>query len=644
MAASAVLLTGCDYNDKNFPELEDMVKPSDIKNIEYKMTDADYASVTTLTANKNLAKEEGAEKELAAVKTSLSFNEVISAQKYAPALLASKWTTADNGSVVKLTYTNEIGTPAYLAPIEAATLYTLTGADYESIWGEGSSNNFFTPSTPASTSIPSILATVYPEAANGAMAAITYNVSDSEPSGVVVAINEDFTDVASTGNAVVEGWTNVPTVGTYAWQGKSFGGNMYIQQSAYKHDGELESYMVSPRFTVSKDLIFSFESCLGNYKAEGGTVDVLISSNLAAANTSSVTPDEIKAATWENVTENFEFEIPTGTYGTLKLAGEMNLNKYEGKKINIAFRYNGDGSNSATTTVQIDNVIVKSEAQDGESEVSFDEISALYAFNGTAWSTYSNAYMMTKADFAEMGIKYDNFSSSINPDNYLPTFLRLKYAYAQEGDVKAVAYKYYSNNATVINADEYVYTASAWTKTGSTTEVTDQFVKTNNKWFYNPSVVINMNPGKNQPTSFYLQSICDWVWETVDVAELGITAKGQGYVTSYGNNDYYTGASAYQNNFDVRAAKAREQYAAGYEGMSDDEIVEVMMDRIPEALRVSLETNHTDVAPIDGVETFYTINFGIYTGSTINAPTHTIKFVVSGNGAFEYVEDSFKAL
>lgn len=131
------------------------------------------------------------------------------------------------------------------------------------------------------------------------------------------------------------------------------------------------------------------------------------------------------------------------------------------------------------------------------------------------------------------------------------------------------------------------------------------------------------------------------MWENIDQKELGISKKGDGYTTTYATgSEYYFGATAYQNNIDLRPAKFREQYAKGYEGMDDAKITETVMARLPKAFIPALEKNHADAVPVEGIDVTYTVNFVIYDGSSnVN---WTAVYKVIGNGKFEYVEDSMK--
>ena len=140
-----------------------------------------------------------------------------------------------------------------------------------------------------------------------------------------------------------------------------------------------------------------------------------------------------------------------------------------------------------------------------------------YSEADTKWAEAVGVLIVNPSDYLEMGATHLNLGASMNPDNYLPKFMERKKPYGQEGDVMAVVYDYYDGAATYLQADEYLHTGSAWVKNNFVETVTDQFVKANGKWSYNPSLVLTLPVGKGQATSaaFY-QPISDYVWEKID--------------------------------------------------------------------------------------------------------------------------------
>ncbi len=228
------------------------------------------------------------------------------------------------------------------------------------------------------------------------------------------------------------------------------------------------------------------------------------------------------------------------------------------------------------------------------------------------------------------------------PDAYLPTFLKLKYPYAKADDVKYVLY-YNSGYACA----EYNFNGSEWIRFNGVETETSQFVRAGGKWMFDPNVTINLPYGKGQTASapFY-QACVDWVYENKCVP-LGDTSikSGKFWVTSYGNNDYYCGTSSYQNNVDLRAASARAQYSAGWEGYTDEEIVATMEERCDrEVFPAVLSQFYPDAKPIDGLQVVYTINFYAYAltpaGNYRTLPC-VAKYEVTGVGQFTYLESQW---
>lgn len=98
-----------------------------------------------------------------------------------------------------------------------------------------------------------------------------------------------------------------------------------------------------------------------------------------------------------------------------------------------------------------------------------------WQFDGTTWAktdagpkapelpTGVKVYELVKNDYTSMGFKYPNFSGSAKPTDYLPTFLKVKFPYAKEGDKYLVVYKFYADKKTTNQANEYTLTDGVWT-------------------------------------------------------------------------------------------------------------------------------------------------------------------------------------
>ena len=83
-------------------------------------------------------------------------------------------------------------------------------------------------------------------------------------------------------------------------------------------------------------------------------------------------------------------------------------------------------------------------------------------------------YSLNDEDFESMGI--ETFGSSTQPDDYLPTFLNIKFPYAIEGTESNVIYDYVSSSSGAqTRGNLYTKTNGIWVGYESTIETTLQF-------------------------------------------------------------------------------------------------------------------------------------------------------------------------
>ena len=654
LLAVGLLLGSCDYNDKHFDALDDMSQPQDIKGVEYTLKPEDYATIASNKTNKVLAEEldsstivEGIPdsthiKGLKAIAGKQMFDEVIEAKDFAPAFLLGKWFAKDNAAAIKLTYNQAIDRPEVLNELELATSYTVSSSEYEVVWDKDGIE-YFTPKMTFKDSANDLLSAKYPKAEEGTFVLANYAYSIVEPGGGG-DVEQDpvifFADFQEYADKETPSWAQQNTEGTRQWQARTFNENVFLQFSAFKSEEKVESYIVTPDFKVRKGAMLSFDTKVRFY--EGKCLSVKVSADYTG---------DVKNASWEDITSSFT--IPEAE-ADMVTAGSHDLSKYAGKRIVVAFVYAGDdteGGSGVTTTLQIDNVKVATEESATRLATRTTEAAAvsnhavLYKLSDSEWKEFKDAIALSSDDYKTMGIK--EFGKDADPKKYLPIFLSGKYPYVNEGDLKTVVYSY--NGA--LNAAQYEMLAGAWTFVESFVPVTSQFTFSNGAWAYNPStlLVLPVDRGNAEVSAFY-QSIVDWVWENIDKKELGLTEADKkaekGYLASYGNNEYYFGCSAYQNNMDFRWGKYKEFPVHGYtkdDGtvMSDDEIKDLVYSRVPQAFKIGLEFKYPDVEPIDNMDIVYTVNFGAYDGSNFNL---TIQYKVIGKGEFEYIDGSFKAL
>ncbi len=330
------------------------------------------------------------------------------------------------------------------------------------------------------------------------------------------------------------------------------------------------------------------------------------------------------------ITSEIDLSSATSPYVSVDWAGNFfsgnNVEDYLGVYVSTDYEDGADFNVGGTKALK--------------ANVATDSKLAIYTYDGSAWSIPSSILVVNPSDYKAMGISSNSFSSSNKPATYLPSFFKTNLPYALEGAQAAAVYYFGSD----LEAVEYTYTDGVWGTSATYTTSTGQFVKASS-WMYDPCVTLNLPYDRSDATAkeFY-QMVTDWVWENIDVKN-GCANKGEGYVTSYGNNEYYTGSSAYYNNVDWRASKATAQTSA-YDGMTDEQVFEQMQKNLIDTYGKVLALKFPEAKPIDGVDVIYTINFVAYYSKENNGSnagiSYTIQYRVTDVATFEYIEDSLK--
>lgn len=639
----AGLLGGCGENAWN-DHLDGFKEPpvySTTETVNYTLTTKDYATIAGLSANKSIATAAGESDALKAIGNNACFASQEEAQKYLPAFLADSsfpYFALNNGSSVKVTYALSEGYSEEVDAINAGCpLYKVKDAEYQAAWG--SDEDFiigFAPVTPASANLPKIISEAFPDAVEGDYVLASYLEASQNPVFTTVSggeeeipttIEESFG--SNQGDFKMEDIT-LPEGSTYVWKWASYDGIGYMQASGYvnKQNLDSDSWLVSPAVKIDGSAILSF-SYIVNF----------FSSVEKAEEEFTLGVRESGTTAWTAV------EIPNKPaklgYDWIE-SGDINLSAWAGKTIEVGFHYISTTTKAGTARVTDVKVLpnsTKGGTRAAATEVPTESKYALYTFNGSKWNVASDAIVIQPSDYVAMGSTYGNLQND-QPDTLLPMFLRNALPYAQDEDQMTVVYRYYTGSATVNRADVYNYNGQEWTRGNA---VTDQFTLNDNVWKFNPSVIINLPVIKSDATSvLYYQTCVNWVYENIDVP-LGSTSitSGVGYVTKYGNNEYYSGSSAYQVNVDLRASAAIGQYAAGYEGMTDEEVVELEKYRFCyEVFLGALEVLHPDARPLPGMDITYTVNFSAYQakdGGGFETKQYQMVYKVSGPGKFEFV-------
>jgi hypothetical protein len=666
--AVASSLAGCDENawNNDLKGFEDKNNEAvtNSQSIEYTLTDADYSAIASNSTNIALAGTEN-KAALTAVGTRKAFSEQIKAADYMPAFLNSSsfsYFTLTDGSAVKLTYKVAEGLSEEVDLAAAAQTYTVTDADYQTVWD--SDDNYissFAPSHAATKYIPSLLAKADLDLGVSPYCLVTYNSSEQEPvfgnvggnetpafeptsvisgvelngsytiKGVVTGIcsmGYMLTDNSGSIFVYVKGYdvttyplgTQLEVAGTIGAYNKGFQVNgasatvnvIGTQAVTYPTATVYDGAALQAASARTDNAVAVYAQVTGTVAVSGNNINIIVDGATSAQGSIYGATTEQKAAFTDGASvtlKGYFIAIAGGKYCSI-----------------VATHING----KALAPKRSANV-----SRAAAADVPTTKVNALYSYSDGKWSLASGFAVLSAADYTAMGQTYQNLTE---PAKYLPTYLKTKYPYAQADDVKNVVYTLYANSKSSLACDQYKYNGSEWVLNDGIVTETAQFVRTGGNWMYDPNVTITLPAGKSQELSTtYYQACVDWVYEN-KCKPLGDTSikSGKYYVSSYGNNEYYSGTSAYQGNVDLRASAAKAQYPTEYDNMADEDVVKLMKTRfMNEVMPGALATLHPDAKPIDGIDVIYTINFTAYTGTST---VYTARFKVVGVGKFEPVD------
>ena len=280
---------------------------------------------------------------------------------------------------------------------------------------------------------------------------------------------------------------------------------------------------------------------------------------------------------------------------------------------------------------------------------------AYFKFNGTAYEA-ADIVAVQPADYTAMGQGYGNFTDPTQ-DNYLPLFLGEKYPYAQVDDKVYVGFRCYSGGATSWKVDEYIFNGE-WTKTIYFGQKTDQFRKVEGVWEIDRTLELDYTNTSSADTRAFYQYCVNWVYDFKDVSmgapardnagEIISTEKvmingalpaGNYWVSNYGNNEFYTGASAYYGNMDWRPSAVKGGFAAaGMGDLTDDEILAKLKENSAEVFAEVLGYMYPEITADD----YKKVVIKVYCyGPNKN---YSFTFDVVDEGKFQYAADSLVEL
>jgi hypothetical protein len=532
----AIVLTACDPLEDINKELEKSYTGY-ANNFERLLTSDDYATIADI-ARESESPSDSADADF--IEDKKYFSQDVSASKYIPPFLSREYPALSLSSVANVGYDFYADYPEYLDELTNPEEYKVTDSNYLAVGEEQGQYKTFIGTDDPDKYIPGFLAAALPDAAENDVRLVLFKYTPviTDPSVTKSMVSEDY--------QIIVDWVedNIDTsyINTYGDSETYHGAGAYYQNFDAR-DGKWEDTV----FASSDSAILS---AIGN---------VWLPARY---------PSAVPEVEGKTVYYNIAYDTYDGS----------------GHTFYVVFKCTAAGDPPVF------------ELMDGPSEefLSYSITSTIdkgsyYKFDGSAWEAIEDVYYTSSADYDEMGApgKYNNFSSSDRPEDYIPQMLTRKYPYAQPEDKIAVGYRYYTSGKTTVRAGEYSF-ATEWAPYDPVMEKMDQFIQNGSKWVFDPTVTFTM-------ASDDYQLIVDWVKEN----------KGESYLDTYGTAEFYHGAGSYYSNFDIRSGNFESADFDAWEDAVEAAIGKVLLPgKYPNA-----------VTQVDGVDVYYVVKFATYSGA-----------------------------
>ncbi|MCP4053387.1 MAG: hypothetical protein GY739_10010 [Mesoflavibacter sp.] len=490
LAVAGLAFTSCDPLEDVNAQIDAIPDEPNVGAFEYTLTDEDYATLELGYG---------------------SFDSEDQAKDLIPGLLEDLYPLYGQGSSVVVTYNLYIGAAEGVSDFTQADVYEFTNSDYATA---GSDAFGFYPNVNATSQIPTVLDAQYASPTEGQLVLAKYDQYTETPVvGLADLVSYDFA-------GSMEGWTIVEEFGgDDVWTSQSG----YVQANGYfgTQIANIE-WLVSPSIDLSgeSDLKFQISQAI-NYAGDLGLIKILVSTDYS---------NDVTTATWDEI--NLA-NSPAGNSNDMILSEDYDFSAYDGQIINVAFKY--ESTNSDAARWRIESMAIKTLGATGDTNSKGE----YFMYSGGAWEAVEGVYYLSSADFDSMGEasgqpgQYNNFSSSVSPDNYLPTFLELTFPYAQEEEELFVIYDYYSSSSGAqIRGNLYTYLGGVWNAHQSTIETSLQFGFDDGEWIPDNTIRYTIST----PEFDYI--------ETNYAAEVGFEAPVAS-MANYGNFDRRSSNPAY---------------------------------------------------------------------------------------------------
>ena len=407
-----------------------------------------------------------------------SFNSVEDAKAALPDFLSDKYPFYGQGSSVLVGYQLYIGNAPGISEYTNSDIYQLSNADYAST---GSDAFGFYPNVNATAQIPDVLASQIATPTEGQLVLAKYKQYLENPIvGLADLVSYNFA-------GSFEGWTIYEESGADdVWTSNSG----YVQGNGYFGDQySNEEWLVSPSIDLSgeSDLKFQITQEL-DFAGDASLVKILVSTDFTG---------DVLTATWN------EIVLANPASQDMTTSEDYDFSAYDGETINLAFKYESIGDDPSTVGVdegdasrwRISSLAIKTLGATGNTNSKGE----YFMYSGGSWEAVDGVYYLSSEDYDSMGTgsgqpgAFNNFGSSIPPNNYLPTFLDLTFPYAQQEEELIVIYDYFSSSTGAQRRGNlYTFMDGSFVAYESTISTTLQFGFDNGVWVPDNTITIHV--------------------------------------------------------------------------------------------------------------------------------------------------------
>lgn len=469
----ALGMASCDENSWNDHYLDGFVGGADYENSEsgtYTLTESDYSAISKLMQAE--AKTEEEKTVAKAIGTNLFFdkNSVFTAPEAIPFFLDSSsfpYFLTSNGSSFDITFQEAGAVPEELSALAGAKTYTVTNEDYATVWGSQSAFiKSFAPDASASAKLPSVLSKAFSgdnAVESGTYAVVTYNNATQNPMFGMPDEAPITADLFSD-NTFKAGKYVIGTGGVVA--------NIIDPTMA---DGKY-SYLYTTEVTANGDGIsgIDLETNVFVFTDAGTPGQYYLGDDLGHFYYGAVKYNNLYiASSYDSDNDLYKWTVTKNDDGTWTIT-----NIGSSKWLQYDSGYGNWGTfNTAKGPLPV--LYTPGEAVEPVEIPLYTPASttenAVYFYNGSKWSVAEGVSVLNPSDYTSMGFSNNSLS---DPELYIPTYLKNKLPYAQNGDQEYVVF-----NGTTTNL--YVYDGTAWILNENGLEtVTGRFIKKDNKWSF----------------------------------------------------------------------------------------------------------------------------------------------------------------